>query len=105
MPIRTGNQDMITLSMVALREIPQVQPDAKTITALVKQGGRIVGYQLSDSRIVSKQEGLQLARQGDITGLGSAMGKSSAYVKVLPDGRESSDLGSLPSMPPSDLLQ
>lgn len=43
-----------------------------TITGLVKKKGRIVVYQLSDNRIVTRDEGVALARAGEIKGVGIA---------------------------------
>ena len=40
------------LAKQALAQIPSPAPDAKRIVGLVKEGGRITGYQLSDSSIV-----------------------------------------------------
>ncbi len=37
-----------------LNQIPQASADAKRIVRLVKEGGRITGYQLSDNSIVEK---------------------------------------------------
>ena len=49
-----------------LDQIPQPNPNAKRITGLVKEGGRITGYQLSDNSIVEKQQAVNMARQGQI---------------------------------------
>ena len=38
-----------------LDQIPQANSNAKRIVGLVKEGGRITGYQLSDNSIVEKQ--------------------------------------------------
>ncbi len=93
------NQGLSKLPMMALQDVPQPKPDAKRITALVKKGGRITGYQLSDGRVLSKEEGIQLARQGGIQGVGIATRKGSEYLKSLPDENEGSNLGNLPSVP------
>lgn len=93
------NQGLSKLPMMALQDIPQPKPDAKRITALVKKGGRITGYQLSDGRVLSKEEGIQLARQGGIQGVGIAKRKGSEYLKSLPDENEGNNLGNLPSVP------
>ena len=37
-----------------LDQIPQANVNAKRIVGLVKEGGRITGYQLSDNSIVEK---------------------------------------------------
>ena len=86
------------LPLVALKEIPEVKPDAKEITALVKDSGTITGYQLSDGSIVSKEQGVELARQGEIAGVGIATNKGTEYLKSLPDVTEANNLGNLPSI-------
>lgn len=87
-----------SLPMMALKDIPKPKVGAKDIVALVKEEGRIVGYQLSDNRTVSKEEGVALARSGDIKGVGVASRKGNEYLKSLPDGEESNNLGNLPSV-------
>lgn len=86
------------LPMNALNEIPSPKPDAKQVVGLVKESGRVTGYQLSDGRTVSKQEGVQLARQGEIAGVGISNRKGNEYLKSLPDGTESNNLSNLPSV-------
>ena len=93
------NRDLSKLPMMALKDIPQPKADAKRITALVKKGGRITGYQLSDGRVLSKEEGVRLARQGGIQGVGVATRKGSEYLKSLPDESEGNNLGNLPTVP------
>ncbi len=87
-----------SLPMMALKEIPNPNSDAKSITALVKENGRVVGYQLSDNRIVSKEDAISLARGGGIKGVGIANRKESYYLKALPDGEENNNLGNLPAI-------
>lgn len=86
------------LPMMALEEIPMPNADAKEITALVKQGGRVTGYQLSDGQVMSKEQGVQLARQGGIRGVGIAIREGNEYLKSLPDGGEANNLSNLPSI-------
>lgn len=62
-----------SLPKAALDEIPTPDPDAVSITGLVKSRGRISGYQLSDDRIVSREEGVSLAKAGKIKGVGVAL--------------------------------
>ena len=88
------------LAMQTLDQIPEAGPDAKRIVALVKEGGRITGYQLSDNSIVQKQQALDMARQGQITGVGIAHRGETEYLKSIPDGSENNNLGSLPSVSP-----
>ncbi|MDE7249812.1 MAG: DUF3892 domain-containing protein, partial [Lachnospiraceae bacterium] len=47
---------------------------------------------------VSKEEGVALARNGEIKGVGIAHRKDTEYLKSLPDGTESNNLGNLPSV-------
>ncbi len=83
-----------------LDEIPQAAPDAKRITALVKEGGRITGYQLSDNTQVSKPQAVAMAKQGQIAGVGIAHRKDTEYLKAIPNGTENDNLGSLPAVSP-----
>lgn len=86
------------LAYAALDDVPTPKADAKEIVGLVKQRGRISGYQLSDGSRVSKEEGVAMAKSGDIKGVGIAHRKDSEYLKSLPDGSENNNLGNLPSV-------
>ncbi|MBQ7776875.1 MAG: DUF3892 domain-containing protein [Lachnospiraceae bacterium] len=93
------NKDLgATLAYNALDEVPQPKADAKEIVGLVKTSGRITGYQLSDGSTVSKEEGVAMAKAGEIQGVGVAHRKDSEYLKALPDGSENNNLGNLPSV-------
>ena len=48
------------LAKQTLDQIPQANADAKRIVGLVKEGGRITGYQLSDNSIVEKQQAVAM---------------------------------------------
>lgn len=87
-----------TLPMNTLKDIPTPNPDAKTIVALVKESGRITGYKLSDGTVLSKEEGVRLAKSGGIRGVGVGIRKGTEYLKSLPDGAENNNLGNLPSV-------
>ncbi len=78
---------------------PVPNKDAKSITQLVRKNGKIAGYQLSDGRVLSKREGVALAKQGGIRGVAIASRNGSEYLRSLPDGDESNNLGDLPSSP------
>ena len=95
---KNNNSNASQLAYAALDEIPTPKPDAKEIVGLVKSGGRITGYQLSDGEKVSKDEGVAMAKAGDIQGVGVAHRKDSEYLKSLPDGTEDNNLGNLPSV-------
>lgn len=86
------------LARNTLDNIPSPKSDAKEIIGLVKNSGRVTGYQLSDGSTVSKQEGVDLAREGEIKGVGIAHRKDTEYLKSLPDGSESNNLNNLPSV-------
>ncbi len=88
----------ISLAMNTLDDIPNPSADAKDIVGLVKHSGKISGYQLSDGTTVSKEEGVAMAKQGQINGVGVAHRKGSEYLKSLPDGSEKNNLGNLPSI-------
>lgn len=79
--------------------VPHAKADARHITALVRHRGRIVGYQLSDGAVVSKESGVSMAKRGEIAGVGVGIRKGSEYLKALPDFREGNNLSSLPSIP------
>ncbi|MCM1244092.1 MAG: DUF3892 domain-containing protein [Roseburia sp.] len=86
------------LPMAALDEIPEPSANAKDIVALVKQKGKVSGYQLSDGRTISKDEGVALAKAGEIQGVGIAHRGNTEYLKALPDGEDENNLSSLPSV-------
>jgi len=77
---------------------PTPKPNAQEITALVKQGGRVTGYQLSNGQTVSKPDAVALAKAGEIRNVGVATRKGSEYLRALPDGSEGNNLGNLPSI-------
>jgi hypothetical protein len=86
------------LPKLAFDELPTPKTDAVSITGLVKHHGRIEGYQLSDNRIVSRSEGVAMARSGEICGVGIAHRKDTEYLKSLPDDSETNNLSSLPTV-------
>lgn len=90
--------DTSALAMNALDDIPKPKEDARDIVALVKHSGKITGYQLSDGAILSKEEGVALAKAGGINGVGIAHRNDTEYLKSLPDSTEDNNLGSLPSV-------
>ncbi|MBR7122485.1 MAG: DUF3892 domain-containing protein [Oscillospiraceae bacterium] len=85
-----------------LDQIPQANPNAKRIIGLVKEGGRITGYQLSDNTVVEKQQAVDMAKQGQIAGVGIAHRGDTEYLKSIPDGSENNNLGNLPSVSPQN---
>ena len=83
-----------------LNQIPQVNSNAKRIVGLVKERGRITGYQLSDNSIVKKQQAVDMAKQGQIAGVGIVHRGDAEFLKSIPDGSENNNLGNLPSASP-----
>ena len=88
------------LAKQTLDQIPQANANAKRIVGLVKEGGRITGYQLSDETFVSKLEAVSMAKQGQIAGVGIAHRGDTEYLKSIPNGSENDNLGNLPSVSP-----
>ena len=89
-----------TLVKQTLDQIPQANANAKQIVGLVKAGGKITGYQLSDNTVVDKQQAVSMAKQGDIKGAGIAHRGDTEYLKSIPDGSENNNLSNLPSVSP-----
>ncbi len=89
------------LAKQALDQIPRANSNAKRIVGLVKKGGKITGYQLSDESFVSKPEAVSMAKQGQIAGVGIAHRGDTEYLKSIPDGSENNNLGNLPSVSPT----
>jgi len=92
------NHDLSVLPLMAMKEIPDPNHNAAEITALVKAGGKVTGYQLSNGHIVNKEEGVALARQGGIIGVGISERNGTEYLKSIPDGTEGNNLSNLPSV-------
>lgn len=83
-----------------LDQIPRANSNAKRIVGLVKEGGRITGYKLSDETFVSKPDAVSMAKQGQIAGVGIAHRGDTEYLKSIPNGSENDNLGNLPSVSP-----
>lgn len=95
--MNSKNRFQSALPMAALDEIPEASANAKEIVGLVKERGKITGYQLSDGKTVSKSEGVAMAKAGDIQGVGIAHRRDTEYLKALPDGDETNNLSNLPT--------
>ena len=92
------------LAKQTLDQIPQANANAKRIVGLVKEGGRITGYKLSDESFVSKPEAVSMAKQGQIEGVGIAHRGDTEYLKSIPNGSENDNLGNLPSVSPEQKM-
>jgi hypothetical protein len=86
------------LAKNTLDDIPTPKPNAKKITGLIKQSGKIKGYRLSDDTMIDKNEAIEMARQGEIAGVGIAHRKDTEYLKSIPDGTEDNNLSNLPTV-------
>ena len=89
-----------SLAKNTLDQIPTPSADAKSITALVKEGGKVTGYQLSDNTVLDKTQAVALARQGGIKGVGIAHRGDTEYLKTLPDGSARNNLSNLAAISP-----
>lgn len=87
-----------SLAMNALDDIPAPDQNASEIVALVKDSGSVTGYQLSNGSCVSKEEGVEIAKNGGIRGVGIAHRNGKEYLKSLPDGTENNNLSHLPTI-------
>ena len=83
-----------------LDEMPQAGPNAKSIVGLIKQGGRVTGYKLSDDTHVEKSQAVSMAKNGQISGVGIAHRGDTEYLKAIPNGNENDNLSNLPSVSP-----
>lgn len=92
------NQSVSALPMMAMKEIPEPNSTASYITGLVKDSGKVVGYQLSSGQTLGKDESVALARLGGIQGVGISERGGNDHLKSVPDGTESNNLGNLPSV-------
>lgn len=93
-----GTNFTSALAKNTLDQIPQPKSDAREIVGLVKHSGKIDGYQLSDGSTVSKEEGVRMAKDGEIKGVGVAHRGDTEYLKSIPDSSDNNNLGNLPSI-------
>ena len=84
---------------MAINEItPETRPDAKEITCLVKDSGRVTGYKLSDGKTLTKEQGISMAKEGGIKGIGVATRNGNEYLRTLPETDQATQLSKLPSV-------
>lgn len=79
-------------------EIPTPNSNASMVTAVVKEGSSIIGYQLDNGKIVSKEQAVNLAKNGGIKNVGIATNQGSKYLKSIPDSNKNNNLDSLPTI-------
>lgn len=81
------------------REVPTPNINAQSIIALIKKSGEVVGYELSNGEKISKEQGVQMAKEGQIKGVAVAVSKKGEeYLRSLPDQNENNNLSSLPTV-------
>ena len=67
-------------------------------------GGEITAYELENGEIVSKEQAVLLAKQGNISGvLVSTSKKGEEFLRSLPDGDKTNNLDSLPVIDDNDI--
>lgn len=93
----------VSLAKNTLDSIPSTLPNAQRIVGLVREHGKVTGYQLSGGTVLQKAEAVSLAKQGGILDVGVAHRGNTEYLKAIPDGREQNNLSCLPSVTPSNL--
>lgn len=93
-----NNEYSNMLAKNTLDSIPDAAPDARSITGLVKNSGKVCGYRLSDNTILDKSQAIELARSGGIQGVGVSHRGDTEYLKSIPDGIESNNLSNLPTV-------
>ena len=76
---------------------PVPNKDAKSVVRLLRTNGKVSGYELSDGTRLTKSQGVALAKQGGIRGVAIASRNGSEYLRSLPDGTASNNLGDLSS--------
>lgn len=85
-----------------LDSIPKSKPDAKRIVGLVKKGGKVTGYKLSDESFTTKAQAVSLAKRGEIAGVAIAHRGDTEYLKSVPNRNESDNLSHLPTFSPKN---
>lgn len=97
------NADLSKLPMMAMEYVPEPNEDAQQIVSLIKDEGKITGYELEGGQILNKEEAVELAKENGIRGVGVASRKGNEYLKSLPDETDDNNLSNLPSRTPSEL--
>lgn len=77
---------------------PVASPDAQSIARLIKSGGKVTGYELSNGNQITREEGVQMAKAGQIKGVAVAVNQGTEYLRSFADGSESNNLDTLPSI-------
>lgn len=79
--------------------VPNPNSNAMQITKLIKNSGDVTGYELSNGERISKEQGVKMAKEGQISGVAVGISrKGEEYLRSLPDDDEGNNLSSLPSI-------
>lgn len=61
--------------------------------------GEITAYKLDNGKIITKDEGINIAEQGKISGVTVGVSKKGEkFLRSIPDGKEGNNLDSLPEI-------
>lgn len=85
-------------AMNTLDTAPKAKAGAKSIKQVVKDNGTVTGYMLSDNTVVSKEDALNMARDGQIKNVGIAHRYDTEYLKGIPDSKSTNNLSELPTV-------
>lgn len=78
-------------------EDSQSNVEKSSIKAIIKNSGEITGYELSNGERITKERGVELAKDGAISGVSvSTSRKGEEYLRSLRDDDESNNLSALP---------
>ncbi|EKQ51012.1 MULTISPECIES: DUF3892 domain-containing protein [unclassified Clostridium] len=87
--LENSNEDLTSKS--------QTDSEKNSIKAIIKHSGEITGYELSNGEKVTKERGVELAKEGAICGVSvSTSRKGEEYLRSRRDDDESNNLSSLP---------
>lgn len=71
------------------------RPGAYSISKPIKSGDRIVGYELSSGQKISCEQGVEMAKNGQISGVTIARHQGNEYLRAVADSEGRSRFGSL----------
>ena len=94
--LNAQNNNYANPAMNTFDQIPQANNNAASVTAQITNSGHVTGYQLSNGATVTTDQAVNMAKSGEIAGVGVAHNKGKQYIKSLPDSSASNNLGNLP---------
>lgn len=78
--------------------VSEGEAGAASVVGVVKKSGKITGYRLSDGSQITKEQGVEMAKNNKIKGVGVASNQGTEYLRALPDGNEQNNLSNLPTI-------